>query len=76
MTDAAPRSSLIKPSLQTHFHIDFAWWQQNERDWHVHMRNLLCAEHQESFAQFASGEMIDFIDPETAEVRPWMASSR
>ncbi len=63
-----PRSSLVKPTLQTHFHIDFDWWQQNERDWHVHLRGLLCQEHQEVFANLNSGEMIDFINPETAEV--------
>jgi hypothetical protein len=70
MTDAAPRFSLIRPTLQTHFHIDFAWWQENERDWHVHMRNLMCAEHQEAYSSYEGGELIDFIDPETAEIRP------
>ncbi len=62
--------SLVKPSLQTRFHIDFDWWRQNENDWHVHLSGLLCAEHKDTFASMKSGAMIDFIDPETAEVRP------
>ena len=64
------RSSLIKPTLQTPFHIDFDWWQKNERDWHVYLRSLLCPEHQEVFADVKQGEMIDWIDPKTAEVKP------
>jgi hypothetical protein len=63
------RTSLIKPSLQTPFHIDFEWWQKNERDWHVYLRSLLCLEHQELFADVQEGEMIDWVDPRTAEVK-------
>jgi hypothetical protein len=64
------RFSLIKPTLQTPFHIDFDWWQKNERDWHVYLRSLLCPEHQEMFADVRQGEMIDWVDPKTAEVKP------
>ena len=71
-TTTAPsrRFSLIKPTLQTPFHIDFEWWQKNERDWHVYLRSLLCPEHQALFADVKQGEMIDWIDPKTAEVKP------
>ena len=60
-TTTAPtrRFSLIKPTLQTPFHIDFDWWQKNERDWHVYLRSLLCPEHQEVFADVKQGEMND-----------------
>ena len=64
------RSSLVKPTVHTPFHIDFDWWKKNERDWHVYMRSLLCAEHQESFADVEEGQMIDWVDPQTAEVKP------
>jgi hypothetical protein len=69
---AAPtrRFSLIKPTLQTPFHIDFDWWKKNERDWHVYLRSLLCPEHQEVFADVREGETIDWVDPRTAEVVP------
>ena len=61
--------SLLKPTTKTPFHIDFDWWKKNERDWHVFLRSLLCAEHQEAFAEIDEGEMIDWIDPRTAEVK-------
>ncbi len=61
--------SFLKPKTQTPFHIDFDWWQQNESDWHVFLRSLLCPEHQLSLAGVEEGEMIDWIDPQTAEVK-------
>jgi hypothetical protein len=64
------RSSLVKPSVNTPFHIDFEWWKKNERDWHVYLRSLLCAEHQETFANVEQGQTIDWVDPATAEVKP------
>ena len=62
--------SLIKPTLDTPFYIDFDWWSQNDRNWRVYLRSLLCAEHQESFADWEDDKMVDWIDPETAEVKP------
>ena len=64
------RFSLVKPTVDTPFHIDFAWWKKNERDWHVYLRSLLCAEHQEVYANTEEGETIDWVDPVTAEVKP------
>lgn len=64
------RFSLIKPTLKTPFHIDFAWWSQSERDWHVYLRSLMCPQHQEAFANISQGEMIDWVDSQTAEVTP------
>lgn len=61
--------SLIKPTLQTPFHIDFEWWRINDTNWHVALQSLLCLEHQEAFAGLPEDQMIDWVDPETAEVR-------
>jgi hypothetical protein len=61
--------SLIKPTLQTPFHIDFDWWRINDTNWHVGLQSLLCPEHQEAYAGLPEGQMIDWVDPETAEVR-------
>ena len=66
----AKRFSLVKPTIDTPFHIDFAWWKKNERDWHVYLRSLLCPEHQDALATVEEGETIDWIDPKTAEVKP------
>jgi hypothetical protein len=61
--------SLLKPSIQTPFHIDFDWWEQNDRDWHVFLRSLLCPEHQQVFNDVQEDSLIDWIDPQTAEVK-------
>lgn len=61
--------SLLKPTIKTPFHIDFEWWKQNERDWHVFLRSLLCSEHQQIFGETEEGGLIDWIDPMTAEVK-------
>lgn len=61
--------SLLKPNAKTPFHIDFEWWQQNERDWHIFLRSFLCAEHQEAYATMEEGSLVDWIDPQTAEVK-------
>ena len=63
------RMSLVKPTLQTRFHIDFDWWRQHDRDWRVYLRNFLCPEHQQAFADLDVSEQIDWVDPETAEVQ-------
>jgi hypothetical protein len=60
--------SLVKPTLQTPFHIDFDWWQKNERDWRVYLHNYLCSQHQKAFASWEQGDQVDWVDPETAEV--------
>jgi hypothetical protein len=64
------RLSLIKPTLKTPFHIDFEWWKQNERDWHVYLRSLLCPMHQEMLRNIEEGDVLDWVDPRTAEVKP------
>jgi len=61
--------SLLKPTLKTPFHIDFDWWGKNDRDWHVFLRSLLCAEHQQRLADVPEDALIDWIDPRTAEVK-------
>jgi hypothetical protein len=63
------RFSLVKPTLQTRYHIDFDWWGQSDRDWRVHLSSLLCPEHQEAFSDFKADEMVDWVDPDTAEVQ-------
>ena len=61
--------SLLKPTTKTPFHIDFDWWKNSERDWHIFLRSLLCPEHQQTFTETEEGGMIDWIDPKTAEVK-------
>lgn len=63
------RLSLVKPTLQTKFHIDFDWWTQSDQDWRVYLQSLLCLEHQQAFNNFKGDISIDWVDPITAEVQ-------
>ena len=62
------RYSLVKPTLNTPFHIDFEWWQQNDREWRVHLLSCLPPEYQQAFND-ADSQEVDWIDPDTAEVQ-------
>jgi len=64
-----PRShSLIKPTVDTPFHIDIEWWKQYDKNWRVYLFNCLCEEHKEAFADSDRDVLIDWIDDQTAEV--------
>lgn len=64
------RFSLIRPTLNTRFHIDFEWWRQNDNDWHIFLSGLLCPEHQQAFSGWETNQVVDWVDPITAEVQP------
>jgi len=61
----------LRPTLDTLFHIDYAWWNKEDRDLRLYLRSHLCAEHRAQLAEAdLEGDLIDWIDPLTAEVRP------
>jgi hypothetical protein len=62
------RFSLVKPTTQTPFHIDFDWWKNQEKNWRVYLFSYLCPDHQRAFADNPGVNMIDWVDPETAEI--------
>jgi hypothetical protein len=61
--------SLVKPTVDTHFHIDFDWWMKNDNNWRVYLHDCLCNEHQIAFSNYEETEMVDWVDPNTAEVQ-------
>jgi hypothetical protein len=63
------RYSLVRPTLQTKFRIDFDWWSQSDRDWRVLLQGLLCSAHQAAFSSASEGQRVDWVDPDTAEVK-------
>lgn len=68
MTDEK-RFSIIKPDLNTPFHIDFIWWKDHDSNWRVHLFSCLCQKHQEELADADNEIKLDWVDPETAEVK-------
>ena len=63
------RFSLIKPSIDTPFHIDIEWWKQHDRNWRVFLHDYMCVEHQTMFDNLEDNNWVDSVDPETAEVK-------
>ena len=69
MSDSV-RFSMVKPNIETPFHIDFDWWKQHDNNWRIFLHSCLCAEHQEAFSNLDDNVLIDWVDPKTAEVHP------
>jgi hypothetical protein len=62
------RFSLVKPTFQTPYHIDFDWWKQNDRNWRVYLKSYLSPEEQEQFSGDEEEVLIDLVDSETGEI--------
>ena len=59
---------LLKPTLDTPFHISQEWWEQEERDFRIELRAHLCPEHQRVYKDHFDTEFIDWVDERTGEV--------
>jgi hypothetical protein len=68
-TSASAASRRIKPTLETEFHIDYEWWNRDERELRIYLISHLASEQREFFIEHQVTEEIDWIDPVTAEVR-------
>jgi len=68
--DDMEKFSLVKPTLSTPFHIDFDWWKQHDNNWRVHLLSCLCTEHKATYKDSPDDLIIDWVNPETAEVLP------
>jgi hypothetical protein len=62
-------TQLIKPTLKTPFHIDYGWWERESRELRIYLRSHLCAEHQGKYENVEDTGLVDWVDPETAEVQ-------
>jgi hypothetical protein len=58
-----------RPTLNTRFHIDSDWWKDDNRDLRVHLQQHLCSTCREVYTSHLGSETVDWIDPDTAEVR-------
>ena len=66
---AAKRLARFRPTADTKFHIDYDWWEKSGKNFRIYLRDQLCEECRERFANYQNTEDVDWIDPETAEVR-------
>lgn len=60
---------LLKPKLDTKFHIDYEWWDTNSD---IELRSYLLShlpqEERENLEEMPEDRQIDYVDPETGEV--------
>lgn len=69
MSRPVPASSpFVKPTLETRFHIDYDWWDRAGRELSVYLLSHLCQHHREVFTGHDDSQVIDWVDPVTAEV--------
>ena len=68
MTMPAKPSLLIKTTLDTKFSIDYEWWERDGDDLQVYLLSHISPEQHESLRQMDMSMVVDYVDPETAEV--------
>ena len=66
---ASQRLSRFRPSVDTKFHIDYDWWEKSGRSFRLYLRDQLCEECRERFANYMDTEDVDWVDPDSGEVR-------
>jgi hypothetical protein len=59
---------VLRPTIDSKFHIDFTWWDKQNKDIRVFMRVVLCPESLEAAAAAPDDQTVDMVDPVTAEV--------
>jgi hypothetical protein len=64
-----PSGSRVKPTLDTKFHVDYSWWGKDERQLRTYLISHLLPDQRTQFENVTETNIVDWIDPETAEVR-------
>lgn len=62
-------SAIVKPTLETRFHIDYDWWERENDDLRQYLLTHLPPDLRETFEGRDEFETVDYIDPESGEVR-------
>jgi hypothetical protein len=68
-TDLDRARQLVRPTLDTKFHIDNQWWERADREMEVYLLGQLCPEHRAAYANLDAKATVDHVDPSTGEVR-------
>ncbi len=63
------RPRLARPTVDTPFQINLDWWGRHQQDFLSALRESACPECRQQFATDDTLTEVDFIDPDTAEVR-------
>lgn len=61
-------SFLMKPTLDTKYHIDYSWWERSSEDLRTYLLSHLLPDQRERLSHDDEDRTVDYIDPETGEV--------
>ena len=61
--------SLIKPTIQTKFRVDFDWWKSQDRNWRNSLLSFLCEKHQKKYAGLTDDVQVDIVSSDTGAVK-------
>ena len=62
------RFKLLRPTVNTTFHVDWSWFERNNLNAQSFIRNQLSNEAQQLFENGLKVREVDYIDPESGEV--------
>ncbi len=66
-TSAGKPSALVKPTLDTKYHIDYSWWS-DPKALRTYLLSHLLPEQRERLSQSGESRVVDFVDAETGAV--------
>jgi len=58
----------VKPTLDTKFHIDFAWWKQKGQNLKSYLRSHACPATKNFYDDYHQDQTFEWVSPETGEV--------
>jgi hypothetical protein len=59
---------LLRPDINTKFHIDYDWWTKQPRDVRILTREHLCPACKDKLGKHIDNDNIDWVDPDTGEI--------
>ena len=65
---ATSRLARFRPTDDPKLQKDFDWWEKSGKNFRLYLRDQLCDECRERFADHSNTENVDWVDPETGEV--------
>lgn len=68
MTLPKPMSAMVKPTIDTKYHVDYSWWERSGEDLRTYRLSHLHQEQRERLSHAREERVVDYVDPETAEV--------
>ena len=58
----------MKPTLDTKFYVDYSWWERSSEDLRTYLLSHVLPEQRDRLSAAEAGSVIDYINPDTAEV--------